>query len=235
MSARWADSSTVLLGVHHPGSSVLHRTPAAVKLVGVAVVVGIVLWWRHPAVVAAGVLLAVLMLVATGVPARKIARPLSIIAIFLSMVGLAQWFLLGPASALIGVGRVAACVLTAWAVSLTTPASEMLALFVGALRPLRPLGVNPDRVGLTVMLAIRSIPLVLSAVRGADEARAARGARRSVRALVVPSVVRTVRIADLVGDALVARSAAIDSAEEPARRDSGDADPEHRSRRGGAA
>ena len=58
---------------------------------------------------------------------------------------------------------------------------------------------------MTVALAIRSVPLVIGAVAQADEARRARGARLSVRALVVPSVVRAVKIAEALGDGLLAR------------------------------
>jgi biotin transport system permease protein len=54
-------------------------------------------------------------------------------------------------------------------------------------------------------MAIRSVPLVVAAAEQADQARLARGQRRSVTALVVPTVVRSVRIADALGDALVAR------------------------------
>lgn len=210
MSARWADTVSLVIGVHHPGTTVLHRTRASVKVVGLLVLVGVVLWWRQPAVVITGLSLAVLALASARVPWRRIARPLGVVTAFLTLLGIAQWFLIGPSAALLGVGRVATCVLLAWAVSLTTPVSQMLALFVATLRPLRHVGVNPDRVGLTIVLAIRSIPWVIGAVHDADLAWAARGGRRSVRALVVPSLVRTLRIADLVGDALVARAAAID-------------------------
>lgn len=209
MSGHWADRAATLVGVHQPGRSLLHRTPAGVKFAGLLLTLAVLLWWRAPIVVAVGFLIAVLALVSTGVRWRVIARPMALVALVLLALGVAQWVLVGPGAALTGVARMGACIALAWAVSLTTPVSEMLALFVAILQPLRPIGVDPDRVGLTMMLAIRSIPLIMAAVRDADQARMARGSRPSVRALVVPSVVRTVQIADQVGDALVARGAAI--------------------------
>ena len=59
--------------------------------------------------------------------------------------------------------------------------------------------------GLAVALVIRSIPVIVELSRTAREARMARGMQRSVRAFVTPLVIRTVRHADRVGEALIAR------------------------------
>jgi ABC-type amino acid transport system permease subunit len=51
----------------------------------------------------------------------------------------------------------------------------------------------------------RSIPLLVGIVREVSEARKARGAGFSLRALAAPAVVRALRSADAMGDALIAR------------------------------
>src|SRR5690606_19356015 len=125
--------------------------------------------------------------------------------LLLLLVGAFQVWVLGWEAAVVGVCRIAACLVLAWTVSLTTPVTAMLDLLRRLLSPLRLVGVDPDRVAMTVALAIRSIPLVMAAAEQADQARIARGRRRSVSSLVVPTVVRSVRIADALGDALIAR------------------------------
>nr|WP_284287061.1 energy-coupling factor transporter transmembrane component T [Angustibacter aerolatus] len=55
------------------------------------------------------------------------------------------------------------------------------------------------------MLTVRAVPVVAGLLDDVRDARRARGLERSPRALLVPLVVRTVRYADRLGEALVAR------------------------------
>jgi biotin transport system permease protein len=74
-----------------------------------------------------------------------------------------------------------------------------------ALGPLRRVGVDPDRIGLLLALAIRCIPLLTGIVQEVAQARKARGLQWSMTALATPVLVRALRTADAMGDALVAR------------------------------
>lgn len=204
MAGSWTDAASVL-GVHHPGSTWLHRLPAGAKVVGLLVAVVVVLLvsspWAAPLLALAGVL----VLASTGAPWGQLFGLLRLLLVMLIALALVQTWLIGWEGALVGVSRVIALVTLAWAVSLTTPLTEMLDLLARVLRPLQRVGVDTERMAMTVALAIRSVPLVIGAVAQADEARRARGARLSVRALVVPSVVRAVKIAEALGDGLLAR------------------------------
>lgn len=204
MGGSWADAVSVV-GVHQPGSSWLHRVPAGPKVAGLLVAVVAVLVVSSPWMAAALAGASMLVLLSTGVPLGQLARPLRAVAVMLLALALVQTWLLGWQGAVTGVSRVLACLALAWAVSLTTPLTRMLDLLLTVLRPVGRLGVDTERVAMTIALAIRSIPLVVAAVAQADEARRARGARLSIRAMVVPSVVRTVKIAEALGDGLVAR------------------------------
>ena len=73
------------------------------------------------------------------------------------------------------------------------------------LQPARRIGVDPDRVALLLALTIRAVPVIAATLQEARDARRARGLERSTRALVTPVVVRTIRHADRVGEALAAR------------------------------
>lgn len=215
MSSSWGSGAARLIGVHWPGDSWLHRLPAGAKVGGLVVAVAVLLWMDEPYAVGAALLLSLLVLASARVPWRWLAAPARAVGVMLLLVGAFQVWVLGWEAAVVGVCRIAAMLVLAWTVSLTTPVTAMLDLLRRLLGPLRLVRVDPDRVAMTIALAIRSIPLVLAAVEQADQARLARGQRRSLTALVVPTVVRTVRISDALGDALIARGY---GAEEPAPR-----------------
>jgi biotin transport system permease protein len=205
MSRSWADGALRLVGVHWPGRSWLHRLPAGPKVAGLVLAVAVLLWSDEPVVAVAGLLVSLAVLASTGVPWSWLAGPARAVLVLLLLVGAFQVWVLGWPAAVVGVCRIAACLVLAWTVSLTTPVTAMLDLLRRVLGPLRWTGLDPDRTAMTLALAIRSVPLVVAAAEQADHARIARGRRRSVTSLVVPTVVRTVRIADALGDALIAR------------------------------
>ena len=72
------------------------------------------------------------------------------------------------------------------------------------LRPLHRLGVDADAVAMTISLTLTMIPVVAGFARAVREAQRARGVRPGLRT-TVPLMVRTLRHADEVGDALAAR------------------------------
>ena len=73
------------------------------------------------------------------------------------------------------------------------------------LGPLRRVGVDAERIGLMLALAVRSIPVLVGLAEEVRQARAARGVQRSVRAFAVPFTIRALRHADRLGEALAAR------------------------------
>ena len=111
----------------------------------------------------------------------------------------------GWEAALVVVGTLVVAVAAACLVTLTTRVSDLLDTLVRLLAPLRLAGFDPERAGLALALAVRSVPVIGAAAREVADARRARGLERSVRALAVPLVVRTVRHAERTGEALAAR------------------------------
>jgi biotin transport system permease protein len=116
-----------------------------------------------------------------------------------------QVWLSGPVRALAVVGGVLVAVAAAGLVTLTTRTEALLDALVAALWPLRRAGVDPERVALVLALAVRSVPVVAGIAGEVQQARAARGAERSLRAFAVPFVIRSLRHADRLGEALEAR------------------------------
>jgi biotin transport system permease protein len=193
------------VGLYLPGSSVVHRLPAGVKLlVMVAAGVGSVfldqVWQVTAAVglVLAGYLTARISL---ATAARQV-RPLLWVAVFVAGFHV---LVNGWERAVVVVGVIATLVLLAALVTLTTRTTAMVDAVVRGCRPLRPAGVDAERVGLLLALAVRSVPVVVRLAEEVRDAQRARGLTASPRAFAVPLIVRALRHADALGDALVAR------------------------------
>jgi biotin transport system permease protein len=197
--------STGGIGLYQPGSSVLHRMPAGAKLtIMLVAMVGVFLlhsWW---ALAIAAAVLAGLYAVAR-IPLRSTMAQLWPMRYLLLIVGTLQVFLAGWLPAVMVCGTLLVTVAIAALVTLTTRVSAMLDAVTALLRPLRRLGVDPDRVGLVLAMTIRCVPLMVTIVRAVSEARTARGLGFSVPAMAVPVVLRTLRSADALGEALIAR------------------------------
>src|SRR5699024_6902941 len=73
--AGWTEAASIV-GVHHPGRSLLHRAPAGAKVGGLLAAVGLVLLVGSPWPAAALAGLSVLVLASTRVPMTTLARPL---------------------------------------------------------------------------------------------------------------------------------------------------------------
>jgi biotin transport system permease protein len=195
----------VLLGLYVPGNSPLHRRRAGTKLAVLAVLLGAMGVFRTAEVVAGGFVALTALTLLSGVGPRTMLAQLRPLLWFAVFIGAFQIWLSGPRQAALAVGFLLTSVGLAALVTLTTRTQELLDCMVSGLRPLRRLGVDPERAALTMSLTIRSIPVLLELSQDVQQARRARGAERSLRAFAVPLLIRTVRHADRVGEALAAR------------------------------
>lgn len=193
-----------MIGIFHPGTSLVHRMPALAKLALLAVVVTAVTLLHSPAALGVASALVVGLFVLARIPARLAWQQITPILWVLAFTVPVQWIFAGwEAAATMGVRLVLAVALAA-VYTLTTPVSATLDAMQVLLRPFRR-WVDPDRVGLALALAIRCVPLLADLVREVLEARKARGAEGSLLALAVPVIVRALRTADHLGEALTAR------------------------------
>lgn len=193
-----------MIGIFHPGTSLVHRMPALAKLALLAVVVTAVTLLHSPAALGVASALVVGLFVLARIPARLAWQQITPILWVLAFTVPVQWIFAGwEAAATMGVRLVLAVALAA-VYTLTTPVSATLDAMQVLLRPFRR-WVDPDRVGLALALAIRCVPLLADLVREVLEARKARGAEGSPTAFAVPVIVRALRTADHLGEALMAR------------------------------
>lgn len=195
------------LGLYLPGASPVHRVRAGGKLLLMVAAGAGSVFLDHPwqvgvalAVVLLGYLVAGLTLGTAWRQVRPLVWILGFVAVFHVVVS-------GWEPAVVFVGTILTLVLLAALVTLTTRTTDMVDAVVHALRPFRRVGVKPDRVGLLLALGIRSVPVVVGLAEEVRDAQRARGLTASPRAFAVPLIVRSLRHADALGDALVARGA----------------------------
>jgi len=193
------------LGLYLPGSSPVHRAPVGLKIaVMVLAGLGSVLLHR-PVQVAVG-----LVLVGLGYAVARVSWRLAVAQVrpLLWLLGATAVFhvvVSGWQRAVVVVGVIAMLVLLAALVTLTTRTTDMVDAIVRWLRPLHRVGVDAERVGLMLTLGIRCVPVVVGLAEEVRDAQRARGLTASPRAFAVPLIVRSLRHADALADALVAR------------------------------
>ena len=200
------------LALYVPSGSVVHRLPAGVKLLCLAVLA--VALFALPTLTAAGAalggVLAVGLLVAR-LPVAVLARQARAVRWWLLALlvvhALTTDLLTGAHVAL----RLLTLVLAAAVVTATTRVSEMVAVVERLCAPLRLVGVRPARVGLAITLALRFIPVLVERTDRIRAAQAARGGSprglRALRTTVAPLLVQVLQMAHDVSEALDARGA----------------------------
>ena len=193
-----------MIGLYHPGHSLLHRAPMLLKLVLLSLaVLGVGLLGELWQLGVCLVFVAALFLVAR-VPLSAAWKQTGPILWILVIAVPLQALFAGWTTAGLMAGRLLIAVALAALFTLTTTVTAVLEGFQKLLWPLRR-WVDADRVGLLLALTLRCIPLVAEIVAEVIEARRARGTQGSLLALAVPVVVRSLYAADAIGEALAAR------------------------------
>lgn len=195
-----------MIGLYVQRESALHHLSAGWKLI-VLLLAGILVFtitdWRMLLVLLAGVL-ALYGVARLGAQATwaQVRPSLWLLLFFLVFQGLLTTWEAGVITVL----RFGVMILLGSLVTLTTRTSELLATLERATLPLARVGVNPAKVSLAISLTLRFIPVVVQTVRDVQDAQRARGIEKNAVALAVPVIIRTLKMADDVADAIDARS-----------------------------
>lgn len=194
-----------LAATYLPGSTTIHRLPAGLKL-GLLAATGVALailnrWWEPLALL--GVVLACYRL--AGIPVRTVSVQLRSMGWILLAVGVFQLVVSGWRSMVDVLVSVVVMVVAAGLVSLTTSMEALTEFLLRMLRPLRRFGVAPERTALLISLSVRSVSVIAGLAQEVRDAQRARGLGQSPRAFAIPLLVRSLRHAQALGEALVAR------------------------------
>lgn len=200
-----------MISLYRPGAGFLHRTPAGLKLAVLAAIalalsfVPAVPGAIIPILTAAVVVSLLFPLAGLGVGAGAAAWWR--LRWLILLLGTALVVFVDVSTAAVNTGRLVVLLLLAELLTRTTATSALTAVIERMLRPLRRLGVDPDAVALVLSLTLTMVPVVGGFVRAVREAQEARGVRLGLRS-ALPLLVRTLRHADAVGEALAARGLA---------------------------
>jgi len=194
-----------VIALYRPGTGVLHRAPAGLKLAVLAIGALVLSLYPHDPLSIAIALLVVWALYGVGgLPFRTPFVEIWRLRWIVLVLATALAVFVSPVAAWVSTGRVVAVLLLAGLLTLTTRMSDLLAVLRRLLVPFRRFGLDPDVVALTVSLTLTTIPVIAGFARRVREAEQARDVRLGVRT-VVPLLVLSLRHADDVGDALAAR------------------------------
>jgi biotin transport system permease protein len=203
------------LALYVPGPSLLHRTPAGVKLAalaGLSVLLFVVP--RLPVAASAVVVVVLLGVAGARMTPRQLLAQLRPVAWWLAGLLVFHLLVTDLATGVLAVLRLAALVLAAAVVTATSKVGELVAVIEWLCAPLRLVGVRPGRIGLAIAMTLRFIPLVAERAARIREAQAARGATRPMFLMLVPLLVQVLQLAHTTAEALDARGA---DDEEPPR------------------
>ncbi|WP_293695671.1 energy-coupling factor transporter transmembrane component T [uncultured Agrococcus sp.] len=187
-----------MISLFIPGRGPLHRCPASVKVLGLAVLslalalapVSLVTIGAAAAVTAIAIALAALR---PGIVLRDLLRTLP----FVVFIGGTLWLLQDGLAAGTAAARILAIFTLASVLSRTTRVSDMMAAW-----PFR----LSERLALALSLIMTMIPALLTIGAQVRDAQRSRGLRPSLRRWIMPFLVLSLRHADDVDDALLARA-----------------------------
>lgn len=199
------NAHTRVFGLYLPGESPVHRWPVWLKyllMFGLGIAPFLIgrLW-----VSAAALLISVALLFVARLPWRVSLR---LPWVFWLMMGLLVAYHVVFTSWRAGVlylANLLTAIYLARLLTMTTPAAALMDAIASAARPLRVVGIDPDRIALAVALMWRSIPYLLGSIGDVRDAARARGLERSALRFVLPVIVGAVGYALQTGDALKAR------------------------------
>ena len=197
-----------MLSLYVPGTTLVHRAYAWVKLLILAIC-GTAVMFASPIIVGCGVVVVALLYVVARIPMRTVWRMTRTLLLFILVIIGFQWFFSSASQAVLVGVRILFLVGAANLLTLTTSMSDLIATIETLLKPLSRFGLHPERVGLAIGLALRFIPSLVEQGALIREAQAARGVKSHFTYLV-PLIIRTLRMADAVGEALEVRGAAQD-------------------------
>lgn len=194
-----------LFGLYIRGDSVFHRLGAGPKyLIMIALTLPAALlreWWLGLACLA----VALTLLAACRIGLARAWRLPPMVWLLAAML-LAYHLLSGtPGRGVNAVAVFLTAIYVSRLLTTTTPGGDLVEALIAGLRPLRVVGVSPERVGLAIAVMLRSIPVLLDTFGQVRQAAIARGRERRLLSLVTPVVVRAVGHAQATGAALAAR------------------------------
>lgn len=195
----------MLIEAYIPGTSPLHRARPLWKVLGLIVICTALFAGPGWPTLGLGGAAVVAGFALARLSPRHAVRALRPLIWILALLFAVQLWLSGWALAGFVVLRFAVLILAAALVTLTTRSSEFVDGLMALLAP-APAWVPKARIALAISLALRFLPMVRDLLEEIRQAQAARGLERNLIALAVPLLLRALKSADDISAAIYARS-----------------------------
>jgi biotin transport system permease protein len=187
-----------MISLYRPGHSLLHRTPAGFKLLGLFAALFAVSIWGRNLVGAIVVLVGFLVLFSlAGFGVRDLLKQLWQMKYLLLIVVVPQLIFAGFEKGTYNSIGIVSGILLAGLVTLTTKTSDIVSLLERLTRS--------KAFAFLIALSVNSIALVIGFSKSITEAGVARGVKRSAIGQIVTLFVVALRFADDYAEALAAR------------------------------
>ncbi len=198
--------TTLPLSVYVEGNSIIHRMKPTWKIaILITFIIASTLFFHTLVIAGAGVALVIMLYAVARIPiATAFSQVWPPLIILVPLAGFQWWSKNFTYAALMFLTLLAAMLL-AFLLTLTSTVEDIMASLEKGLQPLQRLGLPVDTISLAMALTIRLIPLMFETVYDVLDARKARGAHFSIMALTTPVIIRSIRRARAMGEALHAR------------------------------
>ncbi len=194
-----------MFDLYRPGTSLLHRLPAGFKVLMLAVLGTLIFLVNQLALILAFLCAVFLLYPAMKLPLSSAWVQIRPALWILVAILLAQGFINGWETGIFVIARFAGLLLLAGLLTLTTRVSDMVEGMERGFFLLKYVGINPAKVSLALSLALRFIPVLLTITTEVREAQKVRGLDRSLIAVAIPVMIRTLRMSDEIADAIETR------------------------------
>jgi biotin transport system permease protein len=189
-----------------PGNTGLHRGRAGLNLAVLAIGSTALMWVHSPSLLLVACALVCLSVRWAGASLQQVWQQLRPLVWLLFVLGGLSVWSHGVLQAFEMILRLLTLVLAALVVSMTTPLTQMMQVVAWLLKPFQRLGwVDADKVALGFGLTMRLIPELGVQWQDIREAQLARGLTPSPLTMGVPMLLRTLRRADEIAEAIDAR------------------------------
>ncbi|MCL2482975.1 MAG: energy-coupling factor transporter transmembrane protein EcfT [Propionibacteriaceae bacterium] len=196
-----------MVSLYLRGDSLVHRAPAWLKLALLCVCGTAAMLVNSPVILGVALAAVSVAYAVARIPASVVWRVSRTIVVFVLVIAGCQWFFTSLSVAVVISLRILFLVAAANLLTLTTEMSSLIATVDTILGPLRRWGLDPDKVGIAIALTLRFIPVLVEQGAMIREAQSARGVKARFTYLV-PLIIRTLRMAEGVGEALEVRGTA---------------------------
>ncbi|UTO29143.1 energy-coupling factor transporter transmembrane component T family protein [Bartonella harrusi] len=195
-----------MIGLYLPKDTLIHRLKPEIKLVFLTLCGTIIFMVSSVFVLSLFLLFVALLYGIAKIPFNNILKQLKSMILFLVLIFVFQVIFKSWLTGFEVILRLISLVFLASLVSLTTKVSDMVNAIETWIQPFQRFGINPSKFSMVLSMAIRFIPVVSEKFNEVREAQRARGFDTNITALAMPLIIRTIRMASEVAEALEARS-----------------------------